>query len=153
MCFFYLIVSDPIVTRKCLSVRDDHVAFPIDFFEAYHRHYTPIRCCAQRFGPHIPPHMLFGWRKNHKMAKPYTSARTAFFMKRVRKSWALVQARASFSCFFYFLQQKTNTKNMSSNLRKLSSRSYHSSTFAFFGGLENEPPRALWTPRWLQHFS
>ena len=100
IAFFYLIISDPIVMRKCLSVRDDFLIFPSIFFEAYHHHYTPIRCCAQRFGPRLPPHILFGWRKNRKMAKPYTSARNAFFMERVRKSWAQVQARASISCFF-----------------------------------------------------
>ena len=114
-------------------------------FEAYHHHYTPIRCCAQRFGPHLPSHILFGWRQNHKMTKPYARAQNIFFQKRVRKSWALVQASASFSCFFTFRNKNKIQKTRQRKLRKLSSRSNHSSTFAFFGGPENEPPRALWS--------
>ena len=96
---FFLLVSDPIVTQTCLSVSDIFFVFSIDFVEAYPHHYTPIRCCAQRLGPHYPPYTI-RVAQNTKMTKPYTSASNVFLMQQVLKSWALVWTRVQLSCFF-----------------------------------------------------
>ena len=121
------------------------------FWGAYPHHYTPMRCCAQRLGPHDPPYTI-RVAQNTKMTKPYTSAWNVFLMQQVLKSWALVRTRAQFSCFFYFFAKK-KAKKRPSDFAKIELSFEPELNFCNFWGLQNEPPKALWTPTWLHNFS
>ena len=120
------------MTRKCLSVRDDFFDFPIDFFGGLPPSLYADQVLCAAFRAALTPHILFGWRKNRKMAKPYTSARNAFLWNGSAKVELWCRRELNFHVF-YFSQQKI-PKKCPRILRKLSSRSNQSSTFAIFGG-------------------
>ena len=101
-------------------------------------------------GRTTPPYTIRVAQKS-KMAKPYTSLRNAFFMQQVRKSWAVVRTRAQFSCFLINFA-KENEKNMSTKIAQIEISFEPELNFCNFWWLQNEPPKALWTPTWLQHF-
>ena len=96
-------------------------------------------------GRNTPPYTI-RVAQNTKMTKPYTSACNVFLMQQILKSWALVRTRAQFSCFFIFRAKKCE-KHMPTNIAQIELSFERELDFYNFGGLENEPPRALWTPR------
>ena len=95
-----MLVSDHVVKLKCFTVRDDFFAFPIDFFWGLppSLYADQVLCAASRAA--LPPIYYSGGAKIENDKALYKCMKR-FFMQQVLKSWALVQARAQFSCFFY----------------------------------------------------
>ena len=85
--FLFSVVSDHVVTLNCFTVRAHFFNFPSIFFEGYHHHYTPMRCCAQRFWPHVPPPIFYSGEANiTKWRNSMQVHKTFFLMEWVRKS-------------------------------------------------------------------
>ena len=150
--FFYLLVSDHVVTLLCLSVEVDFFDFPIDFFWGLPPSlYADEVLCAAFRAARTPPIFYSGEATITKWRNSMQVHKTFFFMERVCKSWALVQARVTFSCFFIFLAKNMQHK-LSTNIAKIELSFEPELNFCNFLWLKNEPPKALWTPTWLQHF-
>ena len=104
---------------------------PSIFFECYRHHYTPMRCCAQRLGPHYPPicYSCFAKIENDetqcKCMKRFFYATGTHYPPHILFLWRKI--------IDISLQKKVK-KTCQRKLRKLSSRSNQSSTFAIFGG-------------------
>ena len=64
--FFSPLVSDHVVTLNTFTVRAHFFNFPIDFFGGLppSLYADEVLCAASRAA--LPPHILFGWRKNRK---------------------------------------------------------------------------------------
>ena len=123
--------SDHVVKLNCITVRDDFFAFPIDFFWGLppSLYADEVLCAACRAA--LPPHMLFVFRKNRKWRNSMQVHETLFLCNRYAlPPHMLVVLRKIVDIS---LQNKVK-KTCQGKLRKLSSRSNHSSTFAVFGG-------------------
>ena len=73
-----MLVSDHVVKLNCFTVRDDFFAFPIDFFWGLppSLYADEVLCAASRAA--LPPHILFGWRKNRKWRNSMQVGENAF---------------------------------------------------------------------------
>ena len=126
-----MLVSDHVVKLNCFTVRDDFFAFPIDFFWGLppSLYADEVLCAACRAA--LPPHMLFVFRKNRKWRNSMQVHETLFLCNRyalpphILFLWRKI--------IDISLQKKVK-KTCQGKLRKLSSRSNQSSTFAIFGG-------------------
>ena len=100
-------------------------------------------------GRTTPPYAIRVSQKS-KMTKLNASAWNAFFMQQVRTTppYSIPVAQN----YRYFATKKSE-KNMSTKIAKIELSFEPELNFCNFWGLQNEPPKALWTPTWLEHFS
>ena len=121
------------MTRTCWSVSDEFFAFPIVFFEAYPHHYTPIRCCAQRLGPHYPPIYYSGGAKHENDKTLYKCIKRISDATGPQKLSS--RSNKSLNFMFFIICATKNVKQICQQiLPKLSSRSNESSIFTILGG-------------------
>ena len=129
------------MTRFCLSVSDDFFVFPSIFFEAYPHHYTPIRCCAQRLGPHYPP-IYYSGGVNIENGETLCKCTKRFFYATGPQKLSSRSNESSIFMFFYFLAKK-KAKQMPSDFAKIELSFEPELNFCNFWGLQNDPPKAL----------
>ena len=145
-----MLVSDHVVKLNCFTVRDDFFAFPIDFFWGLppSLYADEVLCAACRAA--LPPPYAIRVSQKSKMTKLNASAWNVFFMQQVRTTppYSIPVAQN----YRYFATKKSE-KNMSTKIAKIELSFEPELNFCNFWGLQNEPPKALWTPTWLQHFS
>ena len=148
--FFSPLVSDHVVTLNTFTVRAHFFNFPIDFFGGLppSLYADEVLCAASRAA--LPPHILFGWRKNRKWRNSMQVGETLFLCNRcaLPPPYSIRVAQN----YRYFATKKSE-KNMSTTNAKIELSFEPELNFCNFWGLQNEPPKALWTPTWLQHFS
>ena len=72
------LVSDHVVTLTTFTVRAHFLDFPIDFFGGLppSLYADEVLCAASRAA--LPPHILFGWRKNRKWRNSMQVGETPF---------------------------------------------------------------------------
>ena len=119
------------MTLTCFTVRAHFFDFPIDFFWSLSPslYADEVLCAASRAA--LPPHILFGWRKNRKWRNSMQVGETLFLCNRyaLPPPYSIRVAQN----YRYFATKKVK-KTCQRQMRKLSSRSNQSSTFAIFGG-------------------
>ena len=151
--FFLMLVGDHVVKLNCFTVRDDFVAFPIDFFWGLppSLYADEVLCAASRAA--LPPHILFGRRKNRKWRNSMQVGENAFLCNK----YALPPHMLVVFHKIIDISLKNKWKKMQKNSTKKCTWSAYSDggslNFCHFWGLQNEPPKALRTPTWLQKFS
>ena len=96
-------------------------------------------------GRTTPPYSIRVAQKS-KMTKLNASRWECFFMQQVRTT-PPYSIRVALN-FRYFAKKKSE-KNMSTTNAKIELWFEPELNFCTFWGLENEPPKALWTPTWL----
>ena len=142
---FYVLVSDPIVMRMCLSVRDDFFAFPIDFFWGLPPSLYAAEVLCAAFFLLYPP-KLNREIENAQMTKPYCNRET---VNNYASNSSKSVSRAGESFIFMFCDDacKQNCEKTYANKYSLLCLP----ALGFLGpnwGSKMTPPRALWTPRW-----
>ena len=127
-CFYYLLVSDPIVTLTCLSVRDDLFAFPIDFFWGLSPSLYADQVLCAAFRAALPPIFYSGGAKIENGETLHKCTKRLFYATGPQK----LSSRSNESSIFF--ARKKSEKICQRKLPKLSSRSNQSSNFAIVGG-------------------
>ena len=92
--FFSPLVSDHVVTLNCFTVRAHFFDFPIDFFWGLplSLYADEVLCAASRAA--LPPHILFGWRKNRKWRNSMQVHKMLFLCNRYAPGRRIVMAVA-----------------------------------------------------------
>ena len=150
--FFSPLVSDHVVTLNCFTVRAHFFDFPIDFFWVLppSLYADEVLCAASRAA--LPPHMLFVFRKNRKWRNSMQVGETLFLCNRYAPGRRIVMAVRFFLIFAKKISEKKVQKNSTKKCTWSAYSDGDSLNFCHFWGLQNEPPKALRTPTWLQHF-
>ena len=128
--FFSPLVSDHVVTLITFTVRAHFFNFPIEISQGLppSLYADEVLCAASRAA--LPPPYSIRVAQKSKKTKPNASARNAFFMQQVRTTppYSIRVAQ-----HYRYFAKKNEKKTCQRKLRKLSSRSNQSSTFASFG--------------------
>ena len=95
-----------------------------------------MRCCAQRFGPRVPPIFYSGEAKITKLRNSMQIHKTLFLWNGSAKVELWCRRELKFNVFLIFFAKKKLQKMCQRKLPKLSSRSNQSSTFAIWGGFK-----------------
>ena len=131
--FLFLLVSDHVVTLNCFTVRAHFFDFPIDFLKATTitiRRWGAVRSVSGRA---YPPIFYSGGAKIENDETQCKSVKRFFWWDGSAKVELSFERELNFHVFLFF-RKKKKLKKCPQILRKLSSRSNQSSTFAIFGG-------------------
>ena len=151
--FFPPLVSDHVVTQTCITVRAHFFDFPIDFFWGLppSLYADQVLRAAFRAAP-TPPYSIRVAQNSQNGETLYKWTKRTFVWNGSAKVELWCRRELNFHVFYYFSQNK-HAKQMSSKIAKIELSFEPELNFCNFGGLQNEPPKALWTPTWLHHFS
>ena len=148
--FFFLIVSDHVVTLNCFTVRAHFFDFPIDFFWGLPPSlYADEVLCAAFRAARTPPYSIRVRQNSQndetqcKSVKRFFYATGAHYPPHILFGWRKI----------IDISLQKSEKNMSTTNAKIELSFEPELNFCNFWGLQNEPPKALWTPTWLHHFS
>ena len=120
--------------HSCFLRTHEFFDFPIEFLWGLSTIAGTIQVLCAAFRAALTPSYTIRVAWKSKNDETQYKCMKRFFMGRVCKSWALLQARAKLSCFFINFCKTKMQQKCQRKLSKLSSRSNQNSTFAMFWG-------------------
>ena len=152
--FFFLIVSDHVVTLNCFTVRAHFFDFPIDFWWGLNPFTVAAEVlCAAFRATCTPPYTNGVSQKSQNGETLYKCIERFFSWNGSAKVELSFERELNFHVFLISLQTTKTANKMLTKIAKIELSFEPELNFCNFWGLQNDPPKTLWTPTWLQHFS